>query len=295
MVGRNILEHSKIDNYEVIAPNSKELDLTDSIAVDAFVRRVQPEMVIHAAGLVGGIQANLANPIKFLEHNLNIGRNIIMASHLAGVRKFLNLASTCMYPRNSVKPLYEEMILAGPLEPTNEGYALAKIIATRLCQYIRQEDPTAQYKTMIPCNLFGRYDKFDPRNSHLLPAIIHKIHTAKIRAEPIVEIWGDGTARREFMYSGDLADAILRAVDDFDAFPDLMNCGIGKDYTINQYYQTVAKVIGWKGQFHHDLSKPIGMKRKLCAIERQRSWGWQAPTILRDAIVKTYDFYLNEA
>ena len=295
MVGRNILEHPRTNDYNFIAPNSKELDLTQPSAVDAFVRKVQPTMVVHAAGLVGGIQANIAKPIMFLERNLTIGRNIIMASHQAGVQKFLNLASTCMYPSVSVSPLHEGMILTGSLEPTNEGYALAKIMTTRLCQYILKEDPTAQYKTMIPCNLFGRYDKFDPKNSHLLPAIIHKVHSAKVSGDLTVEIWGDGTARREFMYAGDLADAILLAVGDFDSFPEVMNCGIGTDYSINEYYEAVAEVIGWTGKFCHDLSKPVGMQRKLCAIERQSSWGWSAPTNLRDSIRKTYEFYMNEA
>ena len=174
MVGRNILEHPRVGKWDIFAPSSKELDLTDSKAVDAFVRKLQPEIVVHAAGLVGGIQANMANPISFLERNLSIGRNIIMASYEAGVRHFINLASTCMYPCAAQNPLKEDMILTGELEPTNEGYALAKIVATRLCQYIRCKDQAAEYKTIIPCNLFGRYDKFDPTNSHLLPALFIK-------------------------------------------------------------------------------------------------------------------------
>lgn len=295
MVGRNILEHPKVKKWHVIAPTSKELDLTDFLAVDSFVRKVQPKMIVHAAGHVGGIQANIENPIMFMDRNLTIGRNIIMASHQAGVRQFLNIGSTCMYPRFSLNPLHEEMILTGPLEPTNEGYALAKIIATRLCQYIQLEDANAQFKTIIPCNLFGRYDNFDPKSSHLLPAIIHKVHSAKIAGDTTVEIWGDGTARREFMYAGDLADAILRAVENFDSFPEIMNCGIGLDYSINEYYQAVAEVIGWKGIFRHDLSRPVGMKQKLASVERQSAWDWSAPTTLRDAIAKTYDYYINEA
>lgn len=244
---------------------------------------------------MGGIHANMAQPVAFLERNTAMGRNIIMAAYQSGVRRFLNLASTCMYPRAAVNPLREEMILTGELEPTNEGYALAKIMATRLCQYIRREDAQAQYKTLIPCNLFGRHDKFDPKTSHLLPAIIHKVHQAKVNGAPSVEIWGDGTARREFMYAGDLADAVLRAAADIDALPELMNCGLGHDHAINDYYRTVAEVIGWDGTFTHDLSKPVGMKQKLCATDRQSDWGWSAPTSLRDGIKATYDFYLKEA
>ena len=295
MVGSNIIEHNIAQDWDIVAPTSNELDLTNAQAVASFVLKVQPKIIVHAAGHVGGIQANMANPIMFLERNVTIGRNIIMASYAAGITRFLNLASTCMYPSVAQNPLQEDMILTGKLEYTNEGYALAKIMATRLCQYIRRENPAMQYKTIIPCNLFGRHDKFEARNSHLLPAIIHKIHQAKLNKKKSVEIWGDGTARREFMYAGDLADCILRAAQNIDSLPELMNCGIGHDYSINEYYRAVAKVIGWEGEFLYDLSKPVGMKQKLCSIERQSAWGWSATTSLSTAISKTYDFYLHEA
>ncbi len=295
MVGRNILEHPAAGDWKILAPASRELDLTDAKAVTDYVAAHKPDLVIHAAGQVGGIQANMAHPVAFLERNTAMGRNIIMAAYQSGVRSLLNLASTCMYPRAAENPLREEMILTGALEPTNEGYALAKIMATRLCQYIRREDESAQYKTLIPCNLYGRHDKFDPKHSHLLPAIIHKVHLAKENGEKTVEIWGNGTARREFMYAGDLADAVMRAASGMDALPELMNCGLGHDHSINDYYETVADVIGWDGTFTHNLSKPVGMKQKLCATNRQDSWGWFAPTSLRDGIKTTYDFYLNEA
>jgi len=294
MVGRNILEHPKAAGWDIVAPSSKELDLTDAQSVTAFILKIKPSIIVHAAGHVGGIQANIANPVAFLERNVAIGRNIIMAGYSAGVRQFLNLASTCIYPREAQNPLHEKMILTGALEPTNEGYALAKIMAIRLCQYIRQEDKSYQYKTIIPCNLFGRHDNFDPKSSHLLPAIIHKIHQAKTDGKKTVEIWGDGTARREFMYAGDLSGAVLRAAEDISSIPDLMNVGIGHDYSINDYYNIVAEVIGWKGEFFYDTSKPIGMQQKLCSTERLISWGWAAPTSLREGILKTYEFYLNE-
>lgn len=295
MVGRNILEHPKTAEYGILAPTSRELDLTDARTVTEYLTAYRPDLVIHAAGQVGGIQANMTNPVAFLERNTAIGRNVIMAAYQAGVRNLLNLASTCMYPRAAENPLHEEMILTGELEPTNEGYALAKIMATRLCQYICREDKTAKYKTIIPCNLYGRHDKFDPKHSHLVPAIIHKVHLAKQNGENTVEIWGDGMARREFMYAGDLSDAVMKAACDFDGLPEQMNCGLGHDYTINDYYESVADVIGWDGEFVHDLFKPVGMKQKLCAIDRQVSWGWSAPTSLRDGIKITYNFYLNEA
>lgn len=295
MVGRNIREHPRAEGWTILAPSSAELDLTDARATEAYLADTRPDIVVHSAGQVGGIQANMASPVAFLERNTSMGRNIIMAAHKAGVRRFLNLASTCMYPRAAPNPLREDMILTGELEPTNEGYALAKIMATRLCQYIRREDETAQYKTLIPCNLFGRHDKFDPKHSHLLPAIIHKVHEAREHGTGEVEIWGDGTARREFMYAGDLADAVLKAAEEIEAIPDLMNIGLGHDHAINDYYRTVADVIGWEGRFTHDLTRPVGMKQKLCDTSRQTDWGWSAPTSLTDAIAKTYEYYLTEA
>ncbi|MGJ8627140.1 MAG: GDP-L-fucose synthase family protein [Sulfitobacter sp.] len=293
MVGRNIQDHPVAAGWDILAPRSAVLDLTNAGAVDAYMANHKPDLVIHAAGRVGGIQANVANPVAFLEENTAMGRNVIMAARQAGVDTLLNLASTCMYPAQAENPLREEMILTGPLEPTNEGYALAKIMAMRLCDYIRQEDAAAQYKTLIPCNLYGPYDKFDPKNSHLLPAIIHKVHHAKLNDEATVEIWGDGTARREFMYAGDLADAVWKAVEDTAALPGAMNIGLGHDHSINDYYATVADVIGWQGSFTHDLSRPVGMKQKLCATTRQTDWGWSAPTSLRDGIAQTYRHYLE--
>jgi len=294
MVGRNLLEHPAIGKFEVCAPRSAELDLCNFNAVQAYLRAHQPDMVIHAAGKVGGIQANMREPVGFLLENLDMGRNIVWASRQAGVKQLLNLGSSCMYPRNHNEPLKEELVLKGELEPTNEGYALAKVVTARLCEYIMREDASYQYKTLIPCNLYGRHDKFDPAHSHLIPAIIHKVHQAKQNGQESVEIWGDGTARREFMYSGDLADGLVRAIKEFEALPAMMNIGLGHDYTINEYYQAAADVMGYKGIFIHDLSKPVGMARKLVSVERQQAWGWRAQNELPSGIEKTYEYYLKE-
>lgn len=294
MVGRNLLEHPDIGEFEILAPRSGELDLRDFSAVQDYLRKHRPDMVIHAAGKVGGIQANMREPVSFLMDNLDMGRNIVWAAHQAGVKKLMNLGSSCMYPRNSMEPLREEMVLKGELEPTNEGYALAKVVTARLCEYIMREDSGFQYKTLIPCNIYGRHDKFDPAHSHLIPAIIHKIHQAKQGGKQSVEIWGDGTARREFMYAGDLADAMMRAIKKFDSLPPSMNVGLGHDYTINEYYRAAADVLGYHGSFVHDMSKPVGMARKLVSTESLAAWGWSARTGLREGMEKTYDFYLKE-
>ena len=291
MVGQNIRAHHQAKSWEILAPTSTELDLTDEHLVRAYIKTKKPDVVIHAAGRVGGIQANMAHPVDFLDVNNVIGRNVIMSAWAEGVRHLINLGSTCMYPAAAPNPLSEDMILTGPLEPTNEGYALAEIMAMRLCDYINREDSGARFKTLIPCNIFGPYDKFDPKHSHLLPAIIHKIHQAKIGGSPYVEIWGDGKARREFMYAPDLADAIWRASNDIEACPDQMNIGLGYDFTINEYYSAVADVIGWTGSFTNDISRPVGMKQKLCDTSRAQKWGWRAPTSLCTGIEATYKFY----
>jgi GDP-L-fucose synthase len=164
-------------------------------------------------------------------------------------------------------------------------------MAMRLCDYINREDPKARFKTLIPCNLFGPHDKFDPKHSHLLPAIIHKVHQAKIEGAPNVEIWGNGTARREFMYAPDLADAVFQAATDIETCPELINIGLGHDFTINEYYSEVADVIDWQGKFIHNLTRPVGMDQKLCDTHRATKWGWSAPTSLRVGIEETYKFY----
>ncbi|MCK6404941.1 MAG: GDP-L-fucose synthase [Rhodocyclaceae bacterium] len=294
LVGKNILEHAAAAKWKIIAPSSAELDLRDYQTTLDYVRHIRPDFVVHAAGKVGGIQANIAAPVEFLVTNIDLGRNIVMAAREAGVRRFLNLGSSCMYPRAAHNPLREESILTGELEPTNEGYALAKIVVERLCQYIHRENPGYEYKSMLPCNLYGRYDKFDPAHSHLIPAVIHKIHCAKMNNDKVVEIWGDGQARREFMYAGDLADAVMHALDTFDQLPDILNIGLGEDFSINEYYSEIAAIVGWSGSFSHDLSKPVGMYRKVVSVERQSRWGWRPKFSLREGLEATYSYYRSE-
>ena len=293
LVGRNIQNHIASDRWNIIAPSSNDLNLMDYTSVKSFFNECKPDIVLHCAGRVGGISANIMEPVAFLDSNIVIGRNVIMGAREAKIKKLINLASTCIYPREAENPLKEEYILKGKLEPTNEGYAIAKIVALRLCQYIRKEDPSYNYKTLIPCNLYGRFDKFDPKNSHLLPAIIHKVHQAKITRKQSVEIWGDGSARREFMYIEDLANAIYFALESISDIPDLMNLGVGTDYTIKEYYESVAKVIGWQGEFVFDYSKPTGMAQKLSDISLQSKWGWQPKTTLKEGIRSTYKYYLE--
>jgi len=294
MVGSNFIEHPAAAGHVLLSPGSKELDLRNFQEVHDWMVAHQPDVVVHAAGKVGGIQANLREPVGFLVDNLDMGRNVVLAAHKAGVRRMLNLGSSCMYPRDAINPLMEEMVLKGELEPTNEGYALAKIAVAKLCEYISREAPDFQYKTLVPCNIYGRHDKFDPKHSHMVPAIIHKLHQAKLSETTSVDIWGDGLARREFMYAGDLADCMWRAIEQFESLPVLMNVGLGHDLTVNEYYGVAAAVVGYTGSFEHDLSKPVGMKQKLVSVQRSADWGWRAGTSLRDGLQKTYQFYLQE-
>lgn len=291
MVGRNLLEHPELESYEVLTPGSSELNLLDYEAVERYLLKNKPDLIIHAAGKVGGIQANIKEPVSFLLDNLNMGQNIIRAARKIGVKRLINLASSCMYPRGAQNPLNEDILLQGELEPTNEGYALAKIATTKLCEYIHYEDNSFQYKTLIPCNLYGKWDKFDPLHSHMIPAVISKIHMAKITNQREVEIWGDGTARREFMYVGDLADCLIRAVKMYDSLPMKMNVGLGYDLTISEYYKQISEVIGYEGTFVYDLTKPAGMKQKVVDINRQLAWGWRASRTLREGLLETYQHY----
>lgn len=293
LVGRNILEHRAAHDHEILAPTHGELDLLDRYEVEAYLKLHRPSMIIHAAGWVGGIQANIAAPVRFLLDNLDMARNLIGLAYEVGVPQLINLGSSCMYPRNAPNPLQEDMILQGELEPTNEGYALAKIAAARLCRYVSMESPTFRYKTFIPCNLYGRFDKFDPRYSHMIPAIIHKLYQAKENGRNTVEIWGDGSARREFMYASDFADFVWSMLDRFDELPPEINVGCGEDHTVNEFYQTAAEVVGYCGNFSHDPSKPAGMARKQVDIGRANSLGWCAKISLREGIAKTYEYYLE--
>jgi nucleoside-diphosphate-sugar epimerase len=294
MVGHNIVKHSHAQNHEILTPASAELNLLDSESVQSYIDTNKPDMVIHAAGIVGGIQANMAEPVKFLVDNMQMGLNILMASKTHEVKRFMNLSSSCMYPRDAQNPLSEDLILKGELEPTNEGYAIAKVASTRLCEYINREDESFLYKTVIPCNLYGKYDKFDPEHSHLIPAVIRKINDAKNNNLKSVDIWGDGLARRESMYTADFADFVFYAIDNYEKMPQNINVGLGHDYTINEYYQKIADVVDYQGRFTHDLSRPIGMQQKLIDDTKLKEFGWQYQTSLEQGIQKTYEYFLSE-
>jgi len=294
MVGSNIREALADSKYEIVCPGKLELDLLDYEKVNAFFRTNSFDLVIHTAGIVGGILANIDNPVKYLVENTDMARNVILSAKNNGVKRLINLGSSCMYPRNAKNPIKEESILTGELEPTNEGYAIAKIYALRLCEYINKKNQDCAYKTLIPCNLHGKYDKFEPHHAHLIPSIIYKVHYAKKNNLQNIEIWGNGDVRRECMYVSDLADFIKFTLENYDKIPNIINVGLGYDYTINEYYNMVAKVVGYQGAFTHDLTKPEGMKKKLVDIFFQTQLGWKPKYTFEQGIIETYNYLKNK-
>ncbi len=293
MVGSNVRDHLQA-NYTLYAPSHTELDLLDRQALKQYLQSHPVEMIIHTAGAVGGIHTNMKYMAQFLVENWNMGQNVVLSAREAGITKLINLGSSCMYPKEWRRPLLEEDILTGALEPTNEGYAIAKSAVARLCSYLQREDPRYHYKTIIPCNLYGKYDSFHPEKSHLIPAIIHKLHWAVKRGDQEVTIWGDGQARRESLYAGDLAQCINQTITRFETLPEILNVGVGHDRPIDEYYRAAAKVIGFHGRFRHDLSRPSGVARKLVDVSKAQQWGWEATTKIEEGIATTYEYYLTQ-
>ncbi len=291
-VGSNILTSKLNTKYKILSPSSVELDLTDRAVINNYLSLHNPYMIIHAAGKVGGILKNISSNYNFLVDNSLMSINLISGALENNIENLLNISSSCIYPKNFNRPINETDLMSGHLEPTNEGYALAKILGLKLTELI-SADNKMNYKTIIPCNLFGPNDNFNEYEAHMIPAVIKKIHKAKKLNDKKVDIWGDGKSKREFMYINDLTDFIIYAVDNFQRLPNILNVGTGKDFTINEYYEKISKIIGFKGSFEHDLSKPSGMKRKLVDISNLKKFGWNSSYSLDQGIQETYQFYLE--
>lgn len=294
MVGRNVVEYLNKEGYQVLTTHSIDVDLLNFENIKKYLLEARPDFIIHCAGKVGGIQANIKDAYGFCMDNMQMGLNLIRASKECEIKNFLNLSSSCSYPPSAKNPLKEESVFEAKLEPTNEGYAIAKASITKICEYLTNQFPGYSYKTIIPCNLYGKYDKFGDNNSHMIPAVIKKLHNAKINNLEEIEIWGDGTARREFMYAEDLAQMISFIVQNFASMPCIMNTGLGYDYTINEYYSKIANIVGYTGKFKHDLSKPTGMKQKLLDITKQTKFGIKSMFNLEEGIQKTYEYFIKE-
>jgi GDP-L-fucose synthase len=287
MVGSAVLRRlSSTSDVRILTRTRKELDLQDAAAVTDFFRTERPQAVVYAAARVGGIHANNSFPVEFMTENLRAQLATITAAYEQGVQRFLFLGSTCIYPRLATQPISEDQLLTGPLEPTNEAYALAKICGLKLCDYYRKQYG-ALFHSAMPTNLYGPGDNYHPEHSHVLPALIRRFHEAIESKAPQVTIWGTGTPRREFLYVDDLADALVHLLTLSDP-PNWVNVGTGEDRSILELAQLVAKVTGFQGQIATDPTKPDGTPRKLTDITCLKQTGWHPTTDLEAGIRHTY-------
>ena len=290
LVGSAVVRALQKQGYaNLVLRTHQDLDLTDQCAVREFFQAERPEAVIMAAARVGGIYANNSRPALFIRDNLLIQDNVIDAAHRSGVGKFVFLGSSCIYPKLSPQPIKEDYLLTGPLEPTNEWYAIAKIAGLKMCQAYRREFGFNAI-SLMPTNLYGPGDNFDLQNSHVLPALIRRFHEAKIRGDASVTIWGTGTPRREFLHVDDLADAVLYLLRSYDAEP-IVNIGWGEDVTIRELAEVVMSVIGYNGTLLFDPAKPDGTPRKLLDVSRLTGLGWRPRIPLKNGIEQTYSWF----
>jgi GDP-L-fucose synthase len=294
MVGSAVVQAlEKKGGYQILTRTRAELDLTDSKAVASWFEKEKPDQVIDAAARVGGILENSRRPVEFLLENLRMQNNLMESAFGNGCRKFLFLGSSCIYPKHAEQPIREESLLSGPLEPTNDAYALAKITGVRLAQAYRDEYGKSAISAM-PTNLYGPGDNFDPESSHALPGMITKFHWAKVRGEKEVVLWGTGSPRREWLYVEDLAAGLLMLLEKYDG-REIVNVGVGEDSTIAELAENVKKAVGFLGVIRWDKSKPDGTPRKLLDVKKIRGMGWKPKISMEDGISLAYDWFLKNA
>jgi GDP-L-fucose synthase len=292
LVGSAILRALEAAGYENLLTRTRaELDLTRQADVEAFFEAEKPEYVFLAAAVVGGIMANMEGQPAFLLKNLQIECNVIESAYRHGVKKLLFLGSSCIYPREAEQPIAESALLTGPLEPTNEGYAIAKIAGLRLCEYLNRQQGAA-FVSVMPCNLYGYNDNFDLKHSHFLPALIRKFHEAKANGEKTVTVWGTGRPYRELLFADDLADACLFVMENYSG-AEFLNAGYGEDMPIAEYARLIKEITGFAGEIVYDTAKPDGMFRKIVDSSKLRALGWKPKTSLREGIRLTYEWYLG--
>src|SRR5205814_1168869 len=292
MVGSALIRALEAAGFsKLLKRDRSELDLGDSAAVSKFFAKEKPEVVIFAAAKVGGIKANNDQPVEFLLENLRVQNNVIAAAHENGARKLLFLGSSCIYPKLAPQPIPETALLSGPLEPTNEAYAIAKIAGIKLCQAFSREYG-ANFISAMPTNLYGPNDNFDLETSHVLAALLRKAHEAKTTGARELVVWGSGKPRREFLHADDLASACLFLLEHYDS-PEIINVGWGKDIPIRELAELICDVVGFDGELAWDTTKPDGTPRKLLDVTRLHDLGWQATISFRDGIAQTYDWFLK--
>jgi len=294
MVGSAVVRAlQKRGQDQVLTRTRQELDLTDPLAVEKWFAAEKPEQVIDAAARVGGIMENSRRPVEFLIENTRIQNNLMESSFRNGCKKFLFLGSSCIYPKDAPQPIREDSLLTGPLEPTNDAYALAKITGVRLAQAYRDQYGKSAISAM-PTNLYGPEDNFDPESSHALPGMITKFHRAKVKGEKEVVLWGTGSPRREWLHVDDLAGGLLTLMEKYDE-REIVNVGVGEDLTILELAERVQKAVGYSGKIRWDHSKPDGTPRKLLDVEKIQSLGWKASISIEQGIAGTYEWFLQRA
>ena len=291
MAGSAIVRRLRREPCALLVAERRELDLTRQEPTERYLAALRPDVVIMAAGRVGGILANDTYPVNFLAENLAMELNCISASHRAGVRKLLFLGSTCIYPKFAKQPMSEDQLLAGALEPTNQWYAIAKIAGVKLCEAYRRQHG-ADFVSVMPTNLYGPGDNYHPEHAHVVAALIRRFHEAKAAGAPEVVVWGTGTPRREFLYVDDFADACVFVLKHYSG-AQFINIGSGEDLSIAEFARTVAEVVGYRGRIVYDPSKPDGTPRKLVDVSRLSALGWHAQTALREGLAMAYEDFLT--
>lgn len=290
MVGSAIVRRLKAEGFSnLVTRDRSELDLADESAVAKFFTEERPSIVIVAAAKVGGIKANNDYPVEFLLDNLRIQNNVVRSAYESGVRKLLFVGSACIYPKFAPQPIPETSLLDGPLEPTNEAYAIAKIAGIKLCQAYSREYG-ANFISAMPTNLYGPDDNFDLETSHVLPALVRKAHEAKVRNDQELIVWGTGEPRREFLHVDDLASACVLILEKYDS-PEIINVGCGEDISIRELAELICDVVGFDGELAWDTTKPDGTPRRLLDVTKLRTLGWKPAIPLRDGIARTYEWF----
>lgn len=291
LVGAAIVRALQERGYtNLILRTRSELDLQDQLAVRSFFQSEMPEYVIDSAAKVGGIKANMTYPAEFLYENLQIQNNLIWSAKETGVKKFLFLGSSCIYPRESPQPMKEEYFSEGKPEPTNEAYAYAKIAGMKLCEYIYDEY-NLNFTSCMPTNIYGENDNFDPETSHVIPSLIHRMHEAKVNKTPEVVIWGTGVSRREFLHVDDLADAIVWLLTNYTE-KQFLNIGTGSDISIKELATQIKSLVGYDGELTFDSTKPDGMPKKLLDVSKLHTAGWHHKIDFDEGLKRTYEWYL---
>ena len=289
MLGQHLVPMLENKGHRVLAPSREDVDLTDADATESYIQSSTIDAVVHCAAYIAGIASSRASKHHSFDANVSMGMNLIRSCLENGITTLLNVGSATVYPSEAPQPLSESSLGQGAFEGPIEGYALSKYVVYRACA-MANEQHNVSYKTVLPCNLFGPYDNFSLETGHMLPAILHRMHQAKEQNNAPIVIWGDGSAKREFLYAPDLADFICFALDNFESLPEVMNVGSGVEVSVNEMHQHMAKITGYTGELKHDFDKPVGRLRRYLNLHHQQRLGWSPKTPFEEALAITYDY-----